>query len=83
MDMKRWRDRLVAVVKQSLSKAADPQASTNMAWIETALRDVLRQIGAAALGQFLSASPSIPPRLSGRAPVGASCGINACGPRRY
>lgn len=49
-----------SVVKQSLSKAADPQASTSLAWIETALRDVLRQVGAAALGQLLSASPSTP-----------------------
>jgi hypothetical protein len=49
-----------AVVKQSLSKAADPQASTSLAWIETALRDVLRQVGAAALSQLLSASPSTP-----------------------
>jgi hypothetical protein len=33
------------VVKQSLSRASDPHAATNLAWIETALRDVLRQVG--------------------------------------
>ena len=49
-----------SIGKQSLSQAADPQASTSMAWIATALRDMLRQIGAAALGQFLSAAPTTP-----------------------
>jgi hypothetical protein len=49
-----------AVVKQSLSKATDPQAATSLAWIETALRDVLRQVGATALGQLLSAAQSTP-----------------------
>ena len=48
------------VVKQSLSQAADPQAATSLAWIETALRDVLRQVGAAALGQLLSEPPGTP-----------------------
>ncbi|HZY41283.1 MAG TPA: ISKra4 family transposase [Anaerolineae bacterium] len=48
------------VVKQSLSAATDPQAATSLAWIETALRDVLRQVGAQALGQLLSAAPSTP-----------------------
>jgi hypothetical protein len=49
-----------SVVKQSLSRATDPQATTSLAWIETALRDVLRQVGAAALGQLLSATQSTP-----------------------
>ena len=41
---------VVSVAKQSLSHVADPHASTNLAWIETALRDVLREIGAEAWG---------------------------------
>jgi hypothetical protein len=49
-----------AGVKQSLSQATDPQAATSLAWIETALRDVLRQVGAAALGQLLSEKASTP-----------------------
>jgi hypothetical protein len=51
---------IVSVVKQSLSTVAEPQAATSLAWIETALRDVLRQVGAAALGQLLSAAQSTP-----------------------
>jgi hypothetical protein len=51
---------VVTVVKQSLSTVADPQATTSLAWIETALRDVLRQIGAEALGQWLSSAQCTP-----------------------
>jgi hypothetical protein len=51
---------IVTIVKQSLSTVAEPQAATSLAWIETALRDVLRQVGAEALGQWLSGSPSTP-----------------------
>jgi hypothetical protein len=51
---------VVTVVKQSLSRAPDPRATTNLAWIETALRDVLRQVGAEALGQWLSSTQCTP-----------------------
>jgi hypothetical protein len=51
---------VVTVVQQSLSKVADGQATTKEAWIETALRDVLRQIGAEALSQWLSAAQHTP-----------------------
>jgi hypothetical protein len=51
---------VVTVVKQSLSKVADSQATTDLAWIETALRDLLRQIGAEALGQWLSSAQTTP-----------------------
>ena len=51
---------VVTVVKKSLSTVADPQALTNLAWIETGLRDVLRQIGAEALGQWLSSAQGTP-----------------------
>jgi hypothetical protein len=51
---------VVTVVKQSLSRAPDPQATTHLAWIETALRDVLRQVGAEALGQWLSSAQHTP-----------------------
>jgi len=51
---------VVTVVKQSLRTAADLQAATSLAWIETALREVLRQVGAQALGQLLSGAPSTP-----------------------
>jgi hypothetical protein len=51
---------VVTVVKQSLGRAPDPQAATSLAWIETALRDVLRQVGAEALGQWLSSAQHTP-----------------------
>lgn len=51
---------VVRAVKQSLSRAPDPQATTQLAWIETALRDVLRQVGAEALGQWLSSAQHTP-----------------------
>ena len=51
---------VVTVVKQSLSQVAEPHVTTNLAWIETALRDLLRQIGAEALGQWLSAAQCTP-----------------------
>jgi len=53
-------EQVVTVVKQSLSKDADLQATTPVAWIETALRDVLRQIGAEALSQWLSGAQPTP-----------------------
>ena len=51
---------IVTATKESLSRVAEPPATTNLAWIETALRDVLRQVGAAALGQWLSERSSTP-----------------------
>lgn len=51
---------VVTLVKQSLPRASDPHATTSMAWIETALRDVLRRVGAEALGQLLSETPGTP-----------------------
>jgi len=51
---------VVTMVKQSLRGAPDPRATTNLAWIETALRDVLRQVGAEALGQWLSSAQGTP-----------------------
>jgi hypothetical protein len=51
---------VVSVAKQSLSQEGDPQASTSLAWIETGLRAVLRQIGAEALGQWLSSAQPTP-----------------------
>ena len=51
---------VVSVAKQSLSHVTDPHATTNLAWIETALRDVLREIGAEALGQWLSSAQPTP-----------------------
>jgi len=51
---------VVTVVKQSLSQVAEPQVTTNLAWIETALRDILRQVGAEALGQWLSSAQHTP-----------------------
>jgi hypothetical protein len=51
---------VVALVKQNLDTLADPRAATSMAWIETNLRAVLRQVGAEALGQYLSGAPSTP-----------------------
>jgi len=51
---------VVTVVKQSLSQVAEPQVTTNLAWIETALRDMLRQVGAEALGHWLSSAQPTP-----------------------
>ncbi len=51
---------VVAVVKQSLSRTPDPRATTDLAWIETALRDALRQVGAEALAQWLSSAQHTP-----------------------
>jgi hypothetical protein len=51
---------VVTVVQQSLNRVPDPQRATHLAWIETALRDVLRQIGAEALGQWLSSAQHTP-----------------------
>lgn len=53
-------EQVVSVVKQSLNANAEPQLITNVAWIETALRDVLRQIGAEALSQWLRAAQPTP-----------------------
>lgn len=51
---------VVCVVKQSLDRVSDLEVTTNLAWIETALRDVLRRVGAEALGQWLSSAQSTP-----------------------
>jgi hypothetical protein len=48
------------VVKESLGRVAEAQAVTNLAWIETALRAVLRQVGAEALGQWISSAQHTP-----------------------
>lgn len=53
-------NQIVTLAKQSLSRGADPQAATSLAWIETTLRGVLHQVGAAALGQWLSADEGTP-----------------------
>jgi hypothetical protein len=51
---------VVAVAKQSLSHVTERPVTTNLAWIETALRDLLRQVGAEALGQWLSSAQHTP-----------------------
>ncbi len=51
---------VVTMVKASLGKVTEAQATTNLAWIETALRDVVRQIGAEALSQWLSEAQHTP-----------------------
>lgn len=51
---------VVTVVKQSLARTPDPELNTNLAWVETALRDLLRQIGAEALSEWLSATQPTP-----------------------
>jgi hypothetical protein len=51
---------VVAIVQATLSQRADAQATMNLAWIETGLRDTLRQIGAEALRQWLSAAQHTP-----------------------
>jgi hypothetical protein len=51
---------VVAVVQTTLRQRADAQATVNLAWIETSLRDALRQIGAEALSHWLSAAQVTP-----------------------
>ena len=51
---------VVTLVRQNLSTVAEPLAATSLAWIETGLREVLRQVGAEALGQYLRGAPSTP-----------------------
>lgn len=51
---------VVSIVQATLSQRTDGQASLNLAWIETGLRDTLRQIGAEALSQWLSAAQRTP-----------------------
>ncbi len=51
---------VVSAAKQVLPSVPEPGAATNLAWIETALRDVLRQVGAEALGQWLSSAQRTP-----------------------
>ena len=63
---------VVTVVKQSLSRVPDPQATAHLAWIGTALRDVLRQVGAEALGQWLSSAQPTP-----EAERACACGANS------
>jgi hypothetical protein len=51
---------VVSAAKEWLTQTTEPGAATNLAWIETALRDVLRPVGAEALGQWLSAAQHTP-----------------------
>jgi hypothetical protein len=51
---------VVSAAKELLTTATDPGAATNLAWIETALRDVLRQVGGEALAQWLSSAEPTP-----------------------
>ncbi len=51
---------VMQMVKQSLSRATLPETATNMACIETSLREILRQVGVEALSQFLSSAQSTP-----------------------
>jgi hypothetical protein len=51
---------VVTLVQTTLSQRTEAQATTNLAWIETGLRDTLRQIGAEALSQWLSAAQFTP-----------------------
>jgi len=51
---------VVAVVQAALSQRPEAEASMNLAWIETGLRDTLRQIGAEALSQWLRTAQHSP-----------------------
>jgi len=51
---------VVAVVQAALSQRTGTHATMNVAWIETGLRDTLRQIGAEALSQWLSGAQHTP-----------------------
>jgi hypothetical protein len=52
---------VVQLVKQSLtSSPAHPEMATNMAYIETSMRELLRQVGVEAIGQFLSSAQPTP-----------------------
>ena len=51
---------VVSIVQATLSQRTDGHASMNLAWLETGLRDTLRQIGAEALSQWLSAAQLTP-----------------------
>ena len=51
---------VVTLVQATLRQCPEAQAPTNLAWIETGLRDTLRQIGAEALSQWLSAAQQTP-----------------------
>jgi hypothetical protein len=51
---------VVTLVQATLGQYPEVQATTNLAWIETGLRDTLRQIGAEALSQWLSAAQQTP-----------------------
>ena len=51
---------VVTLVKQNLGVVAEPLAATSLAWVETGLREVLRQVGGEALGQYLSGAQRTP-----------------------
>lgn len=51
---------VVSIVQATLSQRTDGQAGLDLAWIETGLRDTLRQIGAEALSQWLGAAQLTP-----------------------
>jgi hypothetical protein len=51
---------VVTLVQTTLSQHTEGHATTNLAWIETGLRDTLRQIGAEALSQWLHAAQGTP-----------------------
>ena len=51
---------VVTLVQATLRQRPEAQATTNLAWIETGLRDTLRQIGAEALSHWLSAAQPTP-----------------------
>jgi hypothetical protein len=51
---------VVTLVQATLRQRPEAHATTNLAWIETGLRETLRQIGAEALRQWLSAAPRTP-----------------------
>jgi hypothetical protein len=51
---------VMLLVKHSLSRQAESEKATNMAWIETSMRAVLQQVGVEALGQYLSSAQSTP-----------------------
>jgi hypothetical protein len=51
---------VIRVAQDMLTSAPEAGGSTTVAWIETALRDVLRQVGAEALSQWLSGAQATP-----------------------
>lgn len=51
---------VLRVAQDVLMNTPEAEGRTTVAWIETVLRDVLRQVGAAALSQWLSGAPATP-----------------------